>query len=91
MKQDLKPTGGLTFNFPYFQYLIFLFAELTPMLRPGGAVMELSIHNRRLFLGCFLAVDVSEQQKQDEEFQAQSVLEKDPREIEPLLEEESVL
>ena len=61
------------------------------MLRPGGPVMELSIHNRRLFLGCFLAVDVSEQQKQDEEFQAQSVLEKDPREIEPLLEEESVL
>ena len=28
------------------------------MLRPGGAVMELSIHNRRLFLGCFLAVEV---------------------------------
>ena len=61
MKQDIKPTGGITYNLSSFQYLIFLFAELTPMLRPGGAVMELSIHNRRLFLGCFLAVDVSEQ------------------------------
>jgi len=33
-------------------------AERTPMLRPGGAVMELSIYNRRLFLGCFLAVEI---------------------------------
>lgn len=28
------------------------------MLRPGGAVMELSIYNRRLFLGCFLAIEI---------------------------------
>jgi len=33
-------------------------AERTPMLRPGGTVMELSIYNRRLFLGCFLAIEI---------------------------------
>jgi len=39
-------------------YFTSLVSELTPMLRPRGGVMDFSIHNRRLFLGCFLAVDI---------------------------------